>query len=195
VAFTTAQAFNEFATKLVPTPVQATMIASRRATIERQLRDAFGPASDLPVVDVRTIGSLDRGTIIRPLHDIDVMAVFDGSAWRKRYWVTGSQPFITRVRNALDLGGATIVGTRGQAVRIFCTTGPMVDVAPVFPLSGGGYYLPSGTGGWITTDPGFHKRWINEQNAKLDHHLKPFARLIKRWNRVHNERLVPSTSR
>jgi hypothetical protein len=143
----------------------------------------------MSVTAVRTIGSADRGTIIRPLHDVDLMAVFDGAAWKGRYWLTGSQPFITRVRDALDLGGARIVGTRGQAVRIFYTSGPMVDVAPVFPLSGGGYYLPNGRGGWMTTDPDFHKRWINEQNAKLSHHLKPFARLIKRWNRVHSERL------
>jgi hypothetical protein len=41
----------------------------------------------------------------------------------------------------------------------------------------------------LTTDPDYHKRWVDEQHARLGYHLKPFARLIKRWNRVHSERL------
>jgi hypothetical protein len=65
----------------------------------------------------------------------------------------------------------------------------MVDVAPVFALQGGGYYLPNGRGGWLKTDPDFHKRWISDANARLGYKLKPFARLMKRWNRVHSQRL------
>src|ERR671922_380647 len=122
MAWTTAQAFTEFAAKLVPTASQSATIDARHRTVERQLREAFPATSNMPVLDVRKIGSVDRGTIIRPLHDVDLLAVFDADAYNKLYWITGSQPFITRVRNALDLGGATIVGTRGQAVRIFYTS-------------------------------------------------------------------------
>lgn len=189
MALTTAQAFTDFAAKLMPTSAQVATFASRHATVERQLRAAFGPTTSMPVNDVRKIGSVDRGTVIRPLHDIDLLAVFDAAAYNQRYWLGGSGQFITRVRDALDLGGARIVGTRGQAVRIFYKSGPIVDVAPVFALTSGGYKLPDGRGRWITTDPDFHKRWINQQNARLDHQLKPFARLMKRWNRVHSERL------
>ena len=189
MALTTAKAFEEFAGRLVPTAAQNQTIASRRSTIEARLRGAFGPGSDLPILDVRTIGSVDRQTIIRPLHDIDLMAVFDADVFTFAFRFFGSKPFITRVRSALNDTTATIVGTRGQAVRVFYTSGPMVDIAPVFALQGGGYYLPNGRGGWLTTDPDFHKQWINKQNARLGYKLKPFARLMKRWNRVHSERL------
>jgi hypothetical protein len=189
VAWTTASAFDTFAAKLLPTDSQKLIISSRRATIEGQLTNAFGFQSIMPIRNVQPIGSADRGTIIRPLHDLDLLAVFDAAAYNNNYRWNGSNAFITRVRNALDLGGARIIGTRGQAVRIFYQSGPVVDVAPVFALQGGGFYLPNGSNGWLTTDPDFHKRWINEQNQKLSYHLKPFARLIKRWNRVHSERL------
>jgi hypothetical protein len=81
------------------------------------------------------------------------------------------------------------VGTRGQAVRIFYTSGPKVDVAPVFAIEGGGYLLPNGSGGWMTTDPDFHRDWIAERHRDLNYRLKPLARAIKRWNGVHSERL------
>lgn len=189
MALTTVQAFNEFAGKLVPTPAQRKTIATRHSTLEARLRSAFGPESDLPIVDVRAIGSIDRQTIIRPIHDIDLMAVFDPETFTFAFRFFGSRPFITRVRNALSDSSATIIGTRGQAVRFFYTTGPMVDVAPVFPKRNGGYALPNGRDGWLTTDPDVHKRWINDENARLHFKLKPFARLMKRWNRVHSERL------
>jgi YD repeat-containing protein len=142
----------------------------------------------MPVLRVDIIGSADRGTIIRPLDDVDLLAVFDADAYTNTYrW--NSSGFITRVRDALNEGGASIVGTRGQAVRIFYTSGPKVDVAPVFALQGGGYFLPNGTGGWMTTNPDFHRDWIAERHRDLNYHLKPLARAIKRWNRVHSERL------
>jgi hypothetical protein len=189
MAKTTAQSFTEFAGKLVPTLIQSAMIESRHRIVEEQLREAFGPDSSMPVLDVRKIGSVDRGTIIRPLHDVDLMAVFDPDVFTFAFRFFGSRDFITRVRNALNDSTATIVGTRGQAVRIFYAKGPMVDIAPVFPIRGGGYWIPNGRNGWLKTDPDLHKRWIGERHAALHRHLKPFARLVKRWNRVHSERL------
>lgn len=189
MAFTTAQAFTEFAGKLAPTAAQNLTIASRRSTVQGRLLAAFPPNSDLPLLEVRTIGSVDRQTIIRPLHDVDLLAVFKGglSTFAVRFF--GSGAFITSVRNALNDSSAAIVGTRGQAVRIFYANPPWVDVAPVFPRPAGGYTLPDGHNGWLATDPDFHKRWVGEQNARLGRQLKPLARLIKRWNRVHSERL------
>jgi hypothetical protein len=189
MALTTAQAFTEFAGKLVPTPKQNLTIASRRRTIESRLLNAFPSNCDLPILEVRTIGSVDCQTIIRPLHDVDLLAVFKGgvSTFAVRFF--GSRQFITTVRDTLNDSSAAIVGTRGQAVRIFYAEPPWVDVAPVFPRPAGGFVLPDGHNGWLATNPDFHKQWIDRENARLDYQLKALARLMKRWNRAHGERL------
>ena len=52
-----------------------------------------------------------------------------------------------------------------------------------------GYALPDGQGGWLTTDPDQHETYMAERNATLSYQLKPLVRMLKRWNRVHSERL------
>jgi hypothetical protein len=188
MAWTTAAAFTEFLGKLEPTTTQQDLIKTRRRIISEQLFAHFHSGTTPPVERVDIIGSADRGTIIRPIHDIDLLAVFSAYAYHTLYW-PNPRGFITRVRDALNEGGAYVVGTRGQAVRIFYQSGPKVDVAPVFPIAGGGYYLSDGSGGWMTTNPDFHRHWIARRHRELGYHLKPLAKAIKRWNRVHSERL------
>lgn len=188
MALTTATAFTEFLGKLELTDSQKLTVNSRRQTISNRLFASFDSNSNMRVLRVDLIGSADRGTIIRPLDDVDLMAVFHADAYSNGY-STNASGFITRVRKALDEGGASIVGTRGQAVRIFYQSGPKVDVAPVFGIQGGGYLLPDGRGGWLTTNPDRHRDWIADRNRELNYHLKPLARAVKRWNRVHSQRL------
>ena len=188
MAWTTAAAFAGFLGKLEPTTAQQDQIKTRRRIISDRLFAAFPSGTTLQVERVDIIGSADRGTIIRPLHDVDLLAVFNAYAYHTLYWPNPSG-FITRVRDALNEGGAYVVGTRGQAVRIFYQSGPKVDVAPVFPIGGSGYHLPDGRGGWMTTNPDFHRDWIAGRHRELGYHLKPLAKAIKRWNRVHSERL------
>lgn len=86
------------------------------------------------------------------------------------------------------------VGSRGQAVRLFYTPGPAVDITPAFPVIGvlgitQGYYIPRGDGGWQQTDPYVHHDFMATRNQELGGYLKPLIRLFKRWNRVHSSRL------
>jgi hypothetical protein len=59
----------------------------------------------------------------------------------------------------------------------------------VFRWSSGGYALPAGTGGWLTTDPDQHESWITGRHSELNYQLKPMIRMIKRWNSVHSKYL------
>lgn len=187
---TTAKAFDEFKNKLVLTDPQRTTVSSRKSVTTGYLHASFPSTSDLPLRTTKLMGSAGRDTIIRPLDDIDILAIFDNKdgIFEKQYqW--SSQKFLYRVRDALNAYSVQIVGARGQAVRLFYKAAPHVDIAPVFQYQTGGYALPNGNGGWLTTDPDQHDAYINRRNSELSHQLKPMIRMVKRWNNVHSKYL------
>jgi hypothetical protein len=191
MANTTAQAFDEFKAKLVLTDTQQVLVKGRQTSAAGYLTDAFGSDSDLPLSRTKLIGSAARNVIIRPIDDIDVMAVFENKDGVFEKYRSDSQAFLYRVKNALSQYSVKIVGARGQAVRLFYTAAPHVDIAPVFKWSGEGtgYGLPNGTGGWLTTDPDYHETYMSKRNGELSSQLKPLVRMLKRWNNVHSKRL------
>lgn len=190
MATTTAKAFDEFRDRIALTDAQSSKALSRRDQAVKYVKNAFPSTSDMPLLKGFMIGSVDRGTGVRPLDDIDVIAQFknkDDVFEKYRY---DSQAFLYRIRNALDAKTQIQqVGARGQAVRLFYKDDLHVDIAPVFHWSGGGYALPAGDGTWITTDPPAQKEWINKRQAELNGELKKRVRFLKRWNNVHSRRL------
>ena len=186
MATTTAGAFTEFIEKLKPTDTQWATIHDRRNVNNNKLAAAFPSTATLVFDRSSLIGSADRATIIRPVDDVDIIAVFDPAGFEQYRF--DSKKFIYRVRDALD-AGASIAGARGQAVRIFYASGPKADVTPGFARRGGGYLIPKGDGTWQATDPDYHDTYISGRHAALGYHLKPMARLIKAWNRAHSQRL------
>lgn len=190
LATDTATAFNEFYGKIVPTERQTEQVRARASQAGVYLRKFFGPDHDMPVARVRMIGSAARGTDIRPMHDVDVMAVFRNKSDIFEKYRYDSQAFINRIRSTLSAKTQIArVGTRGQAVRLFYNDNLQVDIAPVFEWSGGGFALPSGPGGWITTDPIAQAMWADQRQAALGGRYKRRVRLLKRWNDVHSKRL------
>lgn len=190
MAATTAKAFDEFKDKLLLSDMQRATVNSRKSVTNSNLSNSFPLTEDLPLQRTKLIGSAERATIIRPIDDIDILAVFDNrdGIFEKQYRLD-SRKFLYRVRDALNKYSVQIVGARGQAVRLFYKLAPHVDIAPVFQCQSGGYALPNGTGGWIMTDPDEHNAYINRRNAELGYRLKPIARMIKRWNNVHSKYL------
>jgi hypothetical protein len=193
MASTVPQAFDEFAAKLRPTENQKATIAERRSVTAKYLRESFGSGTCMELLSTKVIGSADRDTIIRPIGDIDVLAVFEDAAFYN--YQNDSRKFLYRVRDALNKYQVKVVGARGQAVRLFYESPPHVDIVPAVKRDSGGYFIPSGEtdfwGGhrWLTTDPDEHARWMSEQNAALAYNLKPLIRLLKRWNREHSAHL------
>jgi hypothetical protein len=193
VALTVSAAFVEFAGKIRLTDAQEQTIAARRTRVEGFLAARYGPTSNMPLQHVRVIGSAGRKTLIRPVHDVDVFAVFDDSQVWNSYRADSKQ-LLYRVREALTDFRVETVGARGQAVRLFYSSGPHVDITPAFRVFGflgdqQGYYIPRGDGGWQQTDPYVHHDFMAQRNQDLGGYLKPLVRLLKRWNRVHSSRL------
>ncbi|HVC35824.1 MAG TPA: nucleotidyltransferase [Candidatus Dormibacteraeota bacterium] len=190
MAWTVAGAFAEFEDTIKPTTIQSGDIQPKINTAHGYLLRAFPANSDMPLWRTVKIGSVAQGTLIRPLDDIDLMAVFDDS--RENYinrYQNNSQAFIQRVRAAFNNCRIETVGVRGQAVRLFYQSGASVDIAPVYKWSAGGYILPSGNNSWIRTDPEIQSQWFTTQNQRLDYHLLPMIRLLKRWNNEHGKQL------
>lgn len=193
MASTVPKAFDELEAKLRPTSNQQATIASRRSVTAKYLSQSFGSGSDMKLLSTKVIGSVDRDTIIRPIDDIDVLAVFEDAAFYN--YENDSRKFLYRVRDALNEYNVKIVGARGQAVRLFYDQPPHVDIVPAVKRDSGGYFIPSGDTGfwgkhrWLTTDPDEHARWMSKQNEALDYNLRPLIRLLKRWNREHSSHL------
>lgn len=186
---TTAQAFSQFLTDISATQnQQSSFIPSRKDAVAANLTTAFGSSLDMPFSAAYLMGSASKNTIVRPLDDIDVLAVFrdQGAFQSYRY---DSASLLYRVRKAYDGLQTQRVGARGQAVRVFFQTGGFVDVAPVFATGWGPYWLPSGDGSWITTSPFTANKWFMDRNASLSYNLAPLVRMLKKWNRAHSKRL------
>lgn len=189
MATTTAKAFDEFKEKLELTKVQKELNGQRLDTTTKYLTDSFPSSSNMPLQRTNLMGSAGRNTIIRPIDDIDVLAVFENKDEIFEKYRYDSQAFVYRIRDALNQYRVEIVGARGQAVRLFYKQKPHVDIAPVFKWKSGGYALPNGQGGWLTTDPDQHDAHIAKRNAELSHRLKPMIRMFKRWNNEHSKYL------
>jgi hypothetical protein len=176
--------------RLSPTPSQHDEISAKRTKTEAYLREAFPATSDLPLKRVILIGSADRGTLIRPVDDVDVMAEFTNKDNVFEKYRRDSFTFVQRIRTALNAHTSIKkIGARGQAVRLFYTSGAHVDIAPVFKWSTAGFALPSGDGAWITTDPEDQAAWFTQRKASVGVSLPSVIRLAKRWNTVHSKRL------
>ena len=186
---TTAQAMTSFLTEIEPTDYHVkTLIPARKSSVVENLTDTFPSTSDMPFSKAYLMGSAAKDTIIRPIDDTDVLAVFsdeNGAYAKYRY---DSKNFLYRIREAYNGVSIQQVGARGQAVRVFFKGGGHVDVAPVFFAGGDDYLLPAGDGYWLRTSPFVANQWLNGKNADLGHHLKPLIRLLKKWNREHSSR-------
>jgi predicted nucleotidyltransferase len=186
---TTAQAFTTFIETISPTDAQRVDITSKRESTEKYLRAAFPPSSTLPLKRVILIGSAARGTIIRPVNDIDVMAEFTNKDNVFEQYRSDSDAFLQRIRAALSAKTSIgKIGARGQAVRLFYESGAHVDIAPVFKWSTGGFGLPRGDVGWMTTDPEAQGAWYSQRRTSVGAELTQVAKLVRRWNNVHSHR-------
>lgn len=189
MAVSTRAAFDDFYQIIKPTQAQMQDVSNKRLSTHNFLSQSFGSDSDMPLLRTTLIGSAERHTHIRPVDDVDVMAVFsDENDVYENTYASDSQAFLGRIRRALGQESTTTIGTRGQAVRLFYKNGAHVDIAPVFSSTNGGYLLPSGDGGWIKTDPDKQSAWFSSENIRLTgDNLRPTVRLLKRWNNVHSK--------
>lgn len=188
---TTVEAFNAFYDRIKPSESTNLKVDARKAAVVDTLTRAFPATSNVRFRKAWLIGSLGRKTATKPVADIDLLVHLhvDTKLWDETYGADSSK-FLYRVRESLD-STSTVqkVGARGQAVRLFYTDGLTVDVAAVEKYSSGGYAIPNGSGGWLTTDPLRHAEYLDERNAMVTGDLKRFIQIAKQWNIAHSSHL------
>jgi hypothetical protein len=187
MTITTAAAMSLFLTEVQPTEYHMqTLIPARQRSVNEKLLEKFPTSSDMPFSSLKLIGSAAKKTVIRPIDDVDVLAVFSNSGRAYEKYRYDSQKFLYRIRQAYSGLSIHQVGARGQAVRVFFEQGGHVDIAPVFSTGGDDYLLPAGDGSWITTSPLKGTTWFQAKNAELGYNLAPLVQLLKSWNREHS---------
>jgi Second Messenger Oligonucleotide or Dinucleotide Synthetase domain len=177
---TTASAFATLDGMIRLSAEDKTVIDARRDEAERALRAIFPPRCALPLVGVATIGSAGRDTMIRPLDEVDIFAVFSAanSAWKRFRW--DSRDLLLCVRNAIGGDRVQTIGTRGQALRVVYDAPPDVHLVPAFDHPRAGYVMPDRVGGWLPTRPERHASWTEGLGPRVIASI----RLLKAWNRV-----------
>jgi hypothetical protein len=177
-------AFTEFLGKLDLTAAQKLTAKTHISNITSFLNSKF-----VMDQDAFYTGSYRRGTIVRWNRDVDIMAPLSYSEYATNY-DPNSSLFLYMVRKALnDHFGSTKVSTKQVAIKIEYSD-IVADVVPCFGRTGGGFFMPNGTGGWLATNPPFHTKVVKEADEANNLRLKPLARLMKAWNIANGHHLT-----
>lgn len=188
MAWTVTGGFDALHRAILPTDAQVKSLQPKANTAHNFLSNRFTISTNMPLLRTKLIGSAAQNTLIRPINDIDLMAVFQISQFDfDATYRDNSQAFIQRVKGAFTGSRIETIGVRGQAVRLFYKDNLHVDIAPVFEWSTGGYILPAGDGSWLRTNPDTQETWFNQQDIRLGGHLRPLVRILKRWNAMHGK--------
>jgi len=190
---TVFEAFDEFQDRVDADPQHVRAARDRRAKFIEALR------SDPNVVEVVQSGSLARSTQLDPIHDVDLIAVFDPAAhldWGDDGSSSADALGVVHdlVRRTLaDPGGShdelvRLANPRNRAVKCFVddpdSDHPFtVDVMPALRNGDGTLLLPSTVDKrWTDADPEY---LIREVQGRQDTWAKfrPMVRVLKHWRR------------
>ncbi|MEV6985802.1 hypothetical protein AB0M95_31710 [Sphaerisporangium sp. NPDC051017] len=170
-----------------------------RVDVARERRDVFKKAinAEADVAEVFGSGSLARSTQLDPVHDVDLVVVYnagDHPDWGQPGESAAEALEYTRGRVKYLLGATH--GTVDQLVRytrwrnhaVKCWIDPpevpdafTVDVMPAFRQADGTLLVPqAATEEWITVDPEYLIRAVAAHQGDWEY-FRPMVRVLKRW--------------
>jgi hypothetical protein len=185
--------------------VQVEANASPEAVKEgRRRRDVFSDALEGldDVVEVVPSGSLARSTHKDPIHDVDLLVIFDFAQHPE--WVQPGKSAEealehTRSETKRLLGNfgedgkeVRITGLRNHSVKCFldkpdATDAFSVDLTPAIRRSGGGLWIPEkNSEDWISSDPEKLIEMVAARHAEWNQ-FRPLVRVLKLWNAVNGK--------
>lgn len=157
----------------------------------------FGLAGEEDVVEVFGSGSLARSTQLAPIHDVDVVVVFDQQ--EHPGWGSpgeSAQDSLSYLGSRVNvLLGAThgsidqlvrLAKPRNHAVKCFLDDPDdpeafTVDVMPALRQSDGTLLIPEALSkDWIPADPEYLIREVADRQARW-HYYRPMVRVLKNW--------------
>lgn len=168
----------------------------------RERRNLFRSAlgSEADIVEAFPSGSLARGSQIDPIHDVDLVAVFNAGDWPVWGQAGDSaeealREIQTRVRDLLGTNGTYQAGevrrvdVKNHSVKCFMDdpnqTDPppfTVDVVPALNHNGHLLIPERLSQKWIESDPKLLIDQVLDRHASWSHFV-PMLRALKRWNK------------
>lgn len=187
------EAFDEFQRKVDADPVHVEEARERQAAFIAALK------SDESVVEVVRSGSLARSTQLDPIHDVDLIAVFDADAhseWGKDGASSADALTVVHdlVRSTLGITEGTharlvrIAKPRDRAVKCFIDDPDddhpfTVDVMPALRNTDGTLLIPSSRNeSWNTADPEYLIDEVRQRHEEWSH-FREMVRVLKYWRR------------
>lgn len=168
-------------------------------TEARRRRDVFSTALGGldDVVEVVPSGSFARSTHRDPIHDVDLLVIFDLEYHTD--WVQPGESALaalehTRTKTKKLLGNfgedgkeVRITGLRNHSVKCFldkpdATDAFSVDLTPAIRRPAGGLWIPEkNSEDWITSDPEKLIELVTDRHAVWNQ-FRPLVRVLKLWN-------------
>jgi predicted nucleotidyltransferase len=187
------ETLRRLAASVTPTVNETAAAEKHFETITTRLEQSFGASRFI------RIGSHARGTAIKALSDIDLLAVLPRKAARWGESLVTPRTFLSKVGGDLQSRyRTTSVRADGQAIVLNFSGGThSVDVVPgIFEGMNGNrpmYLIPGTRDQWISTSPETHDVIFNEANKRSGGKLGGLARLIKVW-KYGRENPIPLSS-
>jgi hypothetical protein len=183
--YTVPVAFDQFRANIELPGDHREISTKRKNTIVSLLKH------DFEILEAFPSGSIARYTAVRGYADLDVMV-----ALHYGKHIQGKSPaqVLQAVRNALGKY-RTNVKKNGQAVTLYYTTWPTVDIVPVFQTGDGAggvshYNVPDmNRGVWIPSRPKTHSQRMQAKNETCGVEFKRIVKMMKWWNHQHSSLL------
>ncbi|MEU3571254.1 hypothetical protein AB0E96_22950 [Kitasatospora sp. NPDC036755] len=170
--------------------------------LARQRRDIFKRAllSESEVTEAFGSGSLSRSTQLKPIHDVDVIAVYDASLYP--HWGTpgdSAADALDHARRQINrLLGAThgtfaqevrLADPRNHAIKCFLDDPDdpdafTVDLMPALRQADGSLLIPEKLNNvWVPANPEYLIAKVADRQAEWGH-FRPMVRVLKDWRQT-----------
>ncbi len=187
---TVPEAFEKFRRRLVLTESEQKDASRRQQKIREQVRTGLSVDRDF------LTGSYGRNTKTKPLKDVDIFLVLDGS--ESDYLDKPPDAILDWLIEILSPHYPSRTSKGNRAVKVAFGDAVAdeqvmsIDVVPAFATIGD-YQIPDRReGGWIKTNPDIHKENAAAAHTAFDERWKPAVKMIKKWNDHQDKPVKPS---
>ena len=186
---TLLQAINQFIENITPSDLQEDVVQGAYDNLEGYLTS---DECTLNIKEVFLNGSYIRGTMIRPINDIDVFAVIDDTDYYINGQVPNPQSVLTSFKNYLNSIGDYKDKCRQDRPCITIDLSKLhIDVLPALRHAGALSIPDSSLTRWIFTDPKTHNQNFSDMDRRCNYKAKDIVKAVKRWK---NDRSLPLPS-
>lgn len=144
-------------------------------------------AHNLYIRQISLSGAFSRGTMIRPLETVDVIAVMTPPAREEQQGVAETLKMLADYLSGGYPGSAEVHSEHRVNVNLNGVGFAVIPVLAVIDKGRGQLMMPSRMGGfWLARNPAAPEKWMEQAIERNGQDFLPFLRLIKAWQRTHN---------